>query len=108
MTGMWLFTLTPTNSFSTILATANLTQQGSAVSGPVSLAGNDGTCSATATLSGAVSGQTLTLLITQSQSTIVNLNGAANTGFTSASGNYTTTSGCLQSAEIGTWTAVLQ
>ena len=108
MTGTWVFTLSPTNSFSTVQATANLTQQASAVSGSVSLAGNSGTCSTTATMSGAVSGQNLTFIITQSQSTIVTLSGTANTAFTSASGNYTTTAGCLQGAGTGTWTAVLQ
>ncbi|HXY16483.1 MAG TPA: hypothetical protein VEI26_18475 [Terriglobales bacterium] len=109
MTGTWLFVLTPTGSAtSAIQATANLTQVGNNVTGQVSLSSTAGSCGTDASMSGTVKGNALTLQLTQLQSAI-NLTGAANQAFTSASGTYTAEAGsCLLSGGTGSWSATLQ
>ena len=106
MTGTWIFTLTPTGSATALQATANLTQLGVGVSGQATLMGNDTSCGATASMSGAVKGNALTFLLTQSQGTI-NLTGTANAAFTSAAGTYAASGTCFESLATGTWSAVL-
>lgn len=109
MTGSWLFTLTPDGSSSdVILGTANLTQNGSQITGPITLTGNGTVCGSTATMSGTLEGTTLTLQIVQLQS-IIQLTGSTNLAFTSASGTFIEMVGgaCLQNPGIGTWSALL-
>ena len=109
MTGNWLFVFTPTGStMSAIQATANLTQVGTNVTGQVSLSGGAASCGSKASMSGTVKGNSLTLQLTQIQSTI-NLTGTANQAFTSALGDYTAASGsCLLNGGTGSWSAALQ
>ncbi len=108
MTGTWTFTLTPTGSLSpAIQATATLTQLGSAVTGQATFPGSGDSCGTTATMSGVVTGNSLALQLSQSQSAI-SLAGTANVAFTSASGTYEATTGqCFQYAGTGTWSAAL-
>jgi hypothetical protein len=109
MTGTWLFVFTPTgSSTSAIQATANLTQVGTNVSGQVNLSGGAANCGTEASMSGTVKGNSLTLQLTQLQSSI-NLTGSANQAFTSASGDYTAVAGsCLLNSGTGSWSAALQ
>jgi hypothetical protein len=108
MTGTWLFVFTPTGASTNVLqGTANLTQVGSQVTGQVTLNSNAAPCSMTALMSGTVKGNSLTLQITQSNSS-VGLIGTTNLAFTSASGTYTADSGsCLLNGQTGSWSAAL-
>jgi hypothetical protein len=108
MTGTWLFVLTPTGSASEVIqATADLTQLGNQVIGQVSLSENAAACGTTASMTGTVKGNTLTLQLAQLQSAI-DFTGTANLAFTSASGTYTATAGsCLQNGGSGSWSASL-
>jgi hypothetical protein len=108
MTGTWLFVFTPTgSSTSAIQATANLTQVGTNVTGQVSL-GVAASCGTEASMSGTVKGNSLTLQLTQIQSSI-NMTGTANQAFTSALGDYTAAAGsCLLNGGTGSWSAALQ
>lgn len=110
MTGTWVFTMTPTD-FSTdmIQATVPLTQAGNSVDGQVTLTPGAGTsCGTGGVMSGMATGNALSLQLTQSQSSLT-LTGAANMGFTSASGTYTATAGqCLQNGGTGSWAAIKQ
>jgi len=109
MTGTWLFALTSSGSPSeAIQATANLTQLGNTITGQVTLSGNGASCGATASMSGTVKGNNVTLELIQLQSTI-EFTGTANLAFTSASGTYTATAGpCLQNGGGGSWSASLE
>ncbi len=109
MTGSWAFTMTPTDFPTDVIqATAALTQTGNSVDGPVTLGGNYSGCGTAAVMSGTVTGDALSLQLTQSQSTLT-FTGAANAALTSASGTYTATAGeCLQSGGTGTWPATKQ
>jgi hypothetical protein len=106
MTGTWLFALTSSGSPSEVIqATANLTQLGNTIIGQVTLSGNGASCGTTASMSGTVKGNNLTLQLVQLQSTI-EFTGTANLAFTSASGTYTATAGpCLQDGGGGSWSA---
>lgn len=108
LTGTWLFVFTPTGASTNALqATANLTQNGSQISGQVNLGSNASPCSTTALMSGSLKGNSLTLQLTQSDSTI-ELIGTTNLAFTSASGTYTAVSGsCLLNGQTGSWSAAL-
>jgi hypothetical protein len=110
LSGKWVFTLTPANSgLNVIQATASLTQLNSNVLlGQVTLNGSGTSCGTRAQMTGNLSGNSLTLQLTQSPSEII-LKGTATTALTvNASGAYTATSGqCLQDGGTGTWTAFL-
>jgi hypothetical protein len=109
MTGSWLFAFTPLNSSVVVLQfTANLTQEGSQITGQVSLTGDAASCGTNGSMQGTLMGNSLNLEFNQLQSTI-NLSGTVNPEFTSASGTYTGASGsCLLNGGIGSWSAVLQ
>ena len=109
MTGSWFFAFTPLDSSTVVLQfTANLTQEGSQITGQASLTGDAAACGTAGSMQGSLMGNTLTLEFNQLQSTI-NLNGTVNPEFTSASGTYTGASGsCLLNGGIGSWSAVLQ
>jgi hypothetical protein len=109
MTGTWLFALMPSDSASPSLElTANLTQSGTQITGQVSLTGNAASCGSSASITGSLSGDTITLQLTQAQSTI-DFSGTANPAFTSVSGTYTAAAGsCLQNGGIGSWSAALE
>lgn len=106
MTGTWIFTLTQLGSTTGLQATANLTQLGVGVTGQVTLTGNEASCGTTASMSGTVSGNALSLQLSQSQSTI-SFTGTANAAFTSASGTYAASGTCFQNFGTGTWSAAL-
>jgi hypothetical protein len=109
LTGTWLFTLTSSGSPAEVIQlTANLTQLGNAITGQVTLSGNGAACGTTASMSGTVKGNNLTLQLVQQESTI-EFTGTANQAFTSASGTYTATAGtCLQNGSGGSWSATLE
>ncbi len=106
MTGTWLFALIPNNDTSAAFqVTANLTQVGTQITGTVSLTGS---CGTSASMTGSVTGNSLTLQLTQPESTI-DFSGTANLAFTSASGTYTAVAGsCLQDGGYGSWSAALE
>jgi hypothetical protein len=110
LTGTWVFSLTPANSPSNVIqATAALTQlNNNILLGQVTLKGSGTSCGTMAEMTGQVSGNTLTLQLTQSPSELI-LKGTATTTLTvNASGTYTASSGqCLQDGGTGTWTAFL-
>ena len=109
MTGTWLFALTSSGSPAELIQlTANLTQLGNTITGSVTLSGNAAACGTTASMSGTVKGNNLTLELIQQQSTI-EFTGTANLAFTNASGTYTATGGtCLQNGGGGSWSATLE
>src|SRR6516162_99997 len=89
MTGSWLFAFTPLDSSAVVLQfTANLTQEGSQITGQVSLTGDAASCGTAGSMQGTLMGNNLTLEFNQLNSTI-NLSGTVNPEFTSASGTYT-------------------
>jgi hypothetical protein len=108
MSGTWAFTLTSANS-PVIIATANLTQSGNQISGPVTLNSGNTACGAQGTISGNIQGTSLTLQIVQFQSQAF-LNGTTNQAFTSATGTYTTGGAgtCFGSGAFGSWSAFFQ
>jgi len=109
LTGTWFFKLTTSGS-DVILATANLTQNGNAITGQALLSGNGVGCGvATAMMvSGTVQGENLTLQFTQEQN-IVTFTGTANLTFTFLTGTYFETAGsCLPNGGVGSWSATLQ
>jgi hypothetical protein len=112
LNGTWLFTLTPTDSSAgAIQATVALTEIGNSVFGPVTLTGNGSACGTAAMMSGTISGNALSLQMTQSQTTL-NFTGKTSGGApltTYASGKYTATAGaCIQNGGTGTWSAFLE
>jgi hypothetical protein len=109
MTGTWLFGFTPLESSAVVLQfTANLTQEGSQITGQVSLTGDAASCGTAGSMQGTLMGNSLSLQFNQLDSTI-NLSGTVNPEFTSATGTYTGASGsCLLNGGIGSWSAVLQ
>ena len=109
MTGTWLLALIPNdNPTSAFQLTANLTQVGNQITGTVSLTGDAAACGGSASMSGTLSGNTLTLQLTQTESTI-DFTGTANLAFTAASGTYTAAAGsCLQNGGFGSWSAALE
>jgi len=109
MSGSWLFQFTPLDSSSFALQfTANLTQEGSQITGQVSLTGSAASCGTAGSISGTIMGNNLTLQFNQLDSSI-NLTGTVNPEFTAASGSYTGASGsCLLNGGIGSWAAALQ
>lgn len=109
VTGNWLFKLTTSGS-DVILATVNLTQNGSDVSGQAIMGGSGVSCGATGEMfaSGTVKGDTVTLQFTQFPNIVV-LSGTANVTFTFLTGTFTETGGsCLPNGGIGSWSAALQ
>jgi len=109
MTGSWMFAFTPLDSSAVALQfSANLTQEGSQITGQVSLTGDAASCGTAGSMQGTLMGNSLTLEFNQLDSTI-NLSGTVNPEFTSASGTYTGASGsCLLNGGIGSWAAILQ
>jgi hypothetical protein len=109
MTGNWLFAFTPLNSSSVVLQfTAKLTQEGSQITGQISLSGNAATCGTAASMQGTIMGNSLNLQFNQLDSTI-NLSGTVNPEFTAATGTYTGAAGsCLLDGGIGSWSAALE
>lgn len=110
LTGTWVFTMTPANAPSNVIqATAALTQlKNNVLLGQVTLKGSGTSCGTQAQMTGSLSGNSLTLQLTQSPSELI-LKGTATTALTvTASGAYTASSGqCLQDGGTGTWTAFL-
>jgi hypothetical protein len=103
MSGTWAFALATTQNY--ILATADLKQSGSQISGSATVTGEPTGCGSNATMSGSVQGNNLILQFAESGA-IITLNGQANSTFTSASGTYEVTSGsCVQNGDMGSWTA---
>jgi hypothetical protein len=110
LTGTWVFTLKPSNSASNVIqATAALTQlNNNILLGQVTLNGSGASCGTRAEMTGSLSGNNLTLQLTQSPAELI-LKGTATTALTvNASGAYTASTGqCLQDGGTGTWTAFL-
>ena len=106
MSGNWTFTITSNNA-GIVLATANLKQSGSQITGQLTFALNYSSCGTAATLTGTQEGQNITFEFAQGASEVL-LTGTANQAFTFASGNYTTNGGgtCFQPGEAGSWTAL--
>jgi hypothetical protein len=109
MSGSWLFAFTPLDSPTVVLQfTANLTQEGSQITGQASLTGDAAACGTAGSMQGTIMGDSLNLQFNQLSST-VNLSGTVNPEFTAASGTYTGASGsCLLNGGIGSWSAGLQ
>ena len=103
MSGTWAFALATTQNY--ILATADLKQSGNQISGSATVTGAPTGCGSTATMTGTVQGNNLSLQIAD-EGAIITLNGQANTTFTAASGTYEVISGsCVQNGDMGNWTA---
>ena len=108
MTGTWLLALIPNDDSSAgFELTANLTEVGNQITGTVSLTGSAAACGSSASISGNVTGNTITLQLTQPESTI-DFSGTANLAFTAVSGTYTAAAGsCIQNGGFGSWSAAL-
>jgi hypothetical protein len=101
--GNWQFSGTSTVFFgNTTGGTATLTQNGSSVSGTVSLTGTP--CATSGSLSGTVSGSTFNFTI-QEGSQSVSFMGQLNSVFTEATGTYTAPAGGCTNGDQGNWTA---
>jgi hypothetical protein len=104
MAGTWLFSLTSGVSLNQVLATANLKQSGSEITGTVTFSGSI-SCNADTSVLGTLKGNALHVQFVQSQS-IADLTGTVNLAFTSGSGTYIIEgSSCLQDFGSGTWSA---
>jgi len=108
MTGTWVFTLTPAGSPSQeIQLTVGLTQINNSVFGQVTLTGNATACGTTANMSGLVNGNSVSLQLTQAQTTL-NFVGKTNATLNLSAGSYTASSGqCIQNGGTGTWSGFL-
>lgn len=102
LTGNWQITANSTAFGLTATGSGALQQNGSAITGQITLSGTP--CATSATLSGTSSGTAVTLQL-QEGSQPVNLTGTTNPGFTSMSGGYTAPSGGCTNGDFGTWTA---
>lgn len=104
MTGPWTFTIKTVSG--TVVATTNLSQNGSQISGTLTLVLNATACGSAATLNGTVQGNNLTFEIVQGPSEAL-LTGTANQTFTAASGTYNTVAAgdCFQPGDAGSWSA---
>lgn len=105
MGGTWLFTIR-SNGSGIILVTANLTQNGSQITGQLTLSSTSDSCGTAADLTGSIQGNNLTLVIVQLQSKLL-LVGTVNSAFTNASGTYNASGNgaCFQDGDLGTWSA---
>lgn len=101
--GAWEFTLTssalPGTSYEGI---ANLTQNGSSVTGMVNFDNNP--CLMRAALTGKIVGTTVTFQITESGQAVT-MNGAVGSTFRSMSGSYTAPAGGCVNGDSGSWAA---
>lgn len=105
MSGNWTFTINSSTSPIT-LATANLKQNGSQITGQLTLVQNNESCGNTASLTGSLQGNNLKFEIALGTSQLI-LTGTANQTFTYASGSYTTGGGgtCFPAGDFGSWSA---
>jgi len=104
LAGNWQFTYTSSKSGSATVS-GTLTQNGSSVSGTMTITGS---CAASGTISGALSGYTLTGTLTESSPETISITGTVSTNYNSASGTYqvmSATGACsAASGDSGTWT----
>ena len=104
MSGHWTFSSIPTGvPFPAIqTATGTLTQNGSSVTGTLTLAGF--ACAKSGALTGTVSGNTLSLQLDENGQSVT-FTGRLNSTFDSASGSYIAPSGGCTNGDSGLWTA---
>ncbi len=102
LTGNWQITINSTAFGATGTGSGAVQQNGSSVTGTLTLSGTP--CATTASLSGSISGTTVTLQLEEGDQ-LVNLRGTANSGLTSMSGSYTAPSGGCTNGDFGTWSA---
>ena len=104
LAGSWQFTYTSSRGSSTVSGT--LTQTGSSFSGTVTITGS---CPGSGTISGTLSGYSLTGTLTEATLKTISITGTVATSYNSASGMYQVTSATGSCAaamgDSGTWTA---
>src|SRR5271170_4081357 len=100
MAGNWQFTGNSTKFAYTDTAAGQINQNGSSVSGTLSLSGSP--CAQTADFSGTLNGTSLSATLDESGQN-VSFNGTVSADGNSASGNYTAPSGGCTNGDTGTW-----
>lgn len=101
LAGNWQFTAKSTPFGITVVGNGSIQQNGSSISGQLSLSGTP--CATTASLSGTITGTSLNFQI-QEGSQPVSFTGTAAANGSSASGTYTAPSGGCTNGDFGTWT----
>jgi len=109
LSGTWIIVKlsAPTSpTFAKVIGTGKLIQNGNSVSGTFALSGSP-CASRSSKITGTVTGTSLSLQLQEGDQS-VSLTGTVDSGFTKASGTYTTPSeGCLK-GDFGDWTASKQ
>ncbi len=105
LTGTWQFTAVSSIFPITTTGTGTLQQNGTSVTGQLTLSGTP--CATTAALTGTINGTNLTFQLNENGQP-VSFTGTANANLTSASGNYSAQAGGCTSGDFGTWTAAKQ
>lgn len=102
LSGTWQFAIHSNKTGTTVTGTGALQQNGSALSGQLTLSGTP--CATVAAFTGSVNGTNLSFQLQEGTQPVA-FSGTVGINAVSASGNYTAPSGGCTNGDAGTWTA---